>query len=95
MIKTFRYITFALLVLFTFSGCEDKGAKFANIANSTELQVELQVGVAEEVHSGDEIISESEDAVIELSHAFKDDIKTVTLISGSASLIKGNYEFTQ
>lgn len=58
-------------------------------------RVEMVIGESVEVHEGDSIVKNSEDTVIEIEHTLEDDKKVVTLISGSATLIKGDYELQE
>jgi len=72
-----------------FSACNSE-SKFEN----TQEVITLETGVPQEVFRGDEIINNEDNTTIRLSHTYGSDKKMVTLLTGSATLIKGNYEVT-
>jgi len=76
----------ALMIFFSACG-NGGGAEFAG-----QEEVAMVIGETLEVQSGDEIVPEDAQTNIKLTHEYGNPIKKVTLLSGSATLIKGNYE---
>jgi len=71
-----------LIILFV--ACGEDSTKY----EATE-EVPMVINETLEIHSGDEILPESDDVEIIVDHKFGNPTKTVTLISGSAILIRG------
>jgi len=80
----FRISALALVVLL--SAC---GGDFDEEANSTRLY--LQQGDEVEVFRGDELTSPSEDSRIAVRHEQQGDRKFVTILAGTAELVRGDY----
>jgi len=78
-----------VLVLFGFSACDDKGK-----ASYSDSSVILGVGDSSVVSDGDSLTPLSSDTRIEVIHNINQDTKQVTILSGEAALISGNYEIT-
>ena len=70
-----------------FFGCSDNGnASFENEVESITMIIGQEMNVEE----GDKVIT-GEDTVINVVHEVDSSIKKVTLLSGSAELIRGSY----
>lgn len=80
----FRTSALALAVLL--SAC---GGDFDEGPNDTRLY--LQQGDEVEVFRGDELISPSEDSRIAVRHEQQGDRKFVTILAGTAELVRGDY----
>ncbi|MDL0431354.1 hypothetical protein QPM17_09455 [Marinobacter sp. TBZ242] len=80
----FRTSALALVVLL--SAC---GGDFDEEQSSTRLY--LQQGDEVEVFRGDELTSPSEDSRIAVRHEQQGDRKFVTMLAGTAELVRGDY----
>ncbi len=78
------YLTAGVVLLL--SGCGSSGS-----FESAETIIPLSVGEEMELISGDRISPVNEETQIELRHVLGSDKKYVTLVSGSAELIRGSY----
>lgn len=74
-------------VLLLLIGCNSSGSFNKN----TQTILPLSVGEELEVLSGDTISPADEQTRIELRHVLGTDKKFVTLVSGTAELIRGSY----
>ena len=81
MRKIFLIMTISLS-LFLFSGCTE------NHNGEVIESISMSTGVEYTVNSGDKLISTSEETQITVLHTLSDGTKTVTLISGTATLIR-------
>ncbi len=79
------YIT-ALVIsgLFFLSGCEGK-------FEESSVSQTLAIGVPTQVYVGDKLLP-SEETQIDVTHRLSDDSKWITLRSGTASLLRGDYK---
>jgi hypothetical protein len=75
-----------LTSMFLFQGCGESSN--GEVVSKTTMSI----GVEYSVTSGDVLTATSDDAQIVVTHTLSDGTKTVKLLSGSATLIKGNYE---
>ena len=74
--------------LFMFIGCSGGGK-----STQTSEAIPLAVGEEVVVQEGDKLIT-NEDTVINVVHEVDSPIKRVTLVSGTAELLRGDYEIT-
>ena len=81
--KKIFYISILTLSLFLFSGCMENHN--GNVIESESMAT----GVEYTVNSGDQVVSTSSDTQITVLHTLSNGTKTVTLTSGSATLIRG------
>jgi len=93
MKKYFMYISMALFI----SGCSGGGGSGdSSFSEDTDLPVSpvsktIEVGEEIFVGSGDSIVPNSSDTEIVVSH-YLNDTKSVKVLSGSVTLLSGNYD---
>ena len=90
MIDKIKKYSIALCVAIGLIGCGGD-AKFETQNNARSLTI----GETVIVYTGDKVIPENEETVIDVEHTLNDNTKSVTLISGSASLLRGDYAISQ
>ena len=84
------YIIAAIIALTLLGGCSD-GSNGGDTGNSnTGSSTEMVVGTVYSVESGDKLVPSS-DAVLNVKHAVSSNAKSVTLLSGTATLLTGSY----
>ena len=86
-----HHIAISLTTALFLSAC---GGESSAAFEQTQETITLQKGIAQEVNKGDKLIKEDDDTTIKVVHELGNDIKSVTLLIGSARLIRGNYETT-
>lgn len=92
--KNIRNIIVLATTIF-FIGCGDGGASFDGETPKVQNEESpLVIGEEIAVQSGDTIVPKDDSTEIRINHVLGDTIKHVTLLSGSATLIKGSYEIT-
>ncbi|KIH76000.1 hypothetical protein SAMN05660860_02844 [Geoalkalibacter ferrihydriticus] len=84
---------FIFALMFSLVACDNTGSR----RTSSDGVVVMSLGAEYEILPGDVITPEDENTQIEVLHVFGagedgGDLKFVTLISGSAKLIKGDYQ---
>jgi len=87
MKKYFMYIAMALFI----SGCSGGGG--SGDSSFSEDTSSKTIGVGEEIFvgAGDSITPDSEDTEVVVSH-YLNDTKSVKVLSGSVTLLSGNYD---
>jgi len=75
-----------LAITIMFIGCSDGSASFEGASE----ELELIIGEEMSVQEGDQLLTE-EGTVINVVHEVDSPIKKVTLLSGTAKLIRGDY----
>ncbi|MDF1884454.1 hypothetical protein JHD49_10920 [Sulfurimonas sp. SAG-AH-194-C21] len=85
-------VTLATLLTMIIAGCEGKITQ----GNDTQVSsIDLQIGEVYTINDGDKLINDSNDTEIEVTHRVSSNTKEVKIISGSATLLRGNYEVVQ
>ena len=87
--KTVKISLSALLITLLMLGCEDKDAV---ISSSDSKKIMLEVGEVYTINKGDRLINEDENTTIEVTHLVSSNIKQVKVISGSAALLRDNFQ---
>lgn len=89
------YITITLLLsIVALSSCGGGGSGGSNgsvYGDSSSGVVTMQTGVTYQVYSGNQVVPVNSSTVISVSHVLNDSTKYVTLLSGSATLLRGSY----
>ena len=80
--KYFKYVIFIFLLFY--SGCTGE-------LSEKGVEMSLENGVTYRVYDGDEVIKLTDPTDINISHMLSDNAKFVTVNSGSAKLIRGDY----
>lgn len=88
--KTVKLLTITSLVVLLLAGC-DKGNENVLEDTSTDGVYTLNAGERSQVLKGDIIEPNSADTRIEIEHIIDDDNKFVTVLEGSATLLRGSY----
>jgi uncharacterized lipoprotein YehR (DUF1307 family) len=86
--KKIKYLI-SLLAVITFTACGGGGSSQAYY-EAGEV-VNMEVNTTYSVNPSDKVIPLTQDTVIDVVHTIDNNTKEVTLISGSAELIRGDY----
>ena len=87
-IKTLTLLT--LLATF-FVGCGEDSNEHVFGDSSTDAAITMNVGDEQQVLAGDVLEPNSASTRIEVEHIIDDDTKYVTIVEGSATLLRGSY----
>jgi len=85
--KSFLFFCIALLIL---TGCSDSSSH-TDQNNTQDTITTLFAGESAMVYEGDKLLPESTDTYIRVVHNIDDNTKTVNILSGSATLLRGEY----
>ena len=91
ILKIKYLLLLSIILTLLLSACGSGSSASFEQVNET---IQLEIGVAQEVSTGDKLIEEEDNTTIKVVHELNNDIKSVTLLTGSAKLIRGNYETT-
>lgn len=61
------------------------------LSQTTNIEISLAVGDTVQVSTGDQLLPLSEKTVIDVTHVLEDGTKTVTILSGTARLIRRDH----
>lgn len=89
-----REITYLLSIPFiamSFIACSDQSS---GSFEKTQASIELQADEPVAVYTGDTLVKNEEDTTIKIRHEATQNTKTVTLLTGSATLLRGDYELS-
>ena len=86
--KNFIKLTFAFSILLALLGGCGEGSNKSVFSNET---ITMSLNTAYEVHEGDKVTPDGESKIV-VNHVLDINTKTVTLLSGSATLLRGSYE---
>lgn len=88
MRRMMKYLLFIFpLAMFLIACGDGSRASF----EKTQTSIELQLNEPVSVYAGDKVQPEDENTTIKVTHEAIANTKTVTLLSGSATLLRGDY----
>jgi hypothetical protein len=89
--KKIQTLTLFALLATLFTGCSESSNKHVFGDTSTDAAITMNVGDQEQIITGDVIEPNGASTRIEVEHIIDDDTKYVTILSGSATLLRGSY----
>jgi hypothetical protein len=91
IIKMIKLLVLSGLLLALFSGCGESSNKHVFGNSSTDAAITINAGDTNQILEGDVLEPNSASTRIEVEHIIDDDTKYVTVLSGSATLLRGSY----
>jgi len=89
--KKLQSLTITALTLLLLAGCGEKGNENALEETPQDSIVTLNTGDSSQVLEGDLLEPNDENTRIQVEHTLEDDTKHVTILEGSATLLRGSY----
>lgn len=89
--KTIKLLSITSLSILLLAGCGEESNKSVFGDANIDGVYTLSVGGRSEVLQGDILEPDSTDTIIEVEHIIDNDAKYVTIVSGSATLLRGAY----
>lgn len=89
--KTIKTLGITSLLILLFAGCGEEQNNSVFGSSSTDAVISMQTGQTSEVLDGDVLEPSTANTRIKVEHIIDDDTKYVTVVSGSATLLRGTY----
>jgi len=89
--KKIQTLTLVTLIVTLFTGCGEESNKYVFGDTSTGAAITMNIGDTSQVLEGDVLEPNSASTRIEVEHIIDDGTKYVTILSGSATLLRGSY----
>jgi len=89
--KKIQTLTLSIVLATLFIGCGEESNEHVFGDTSKDAAITMSIGDEQQVLAGDVIEPNSASTRIEVEHIIDDDTKYVTILSGSATLLRGSY----
>ena len=89
--KTIQTLSITSLLLLLLAGCGEDQNKHVFGENANDSITVMNVGDSSEVLEGDTLEPNTADTKIKVEHIIDDNTKYVTILSGTATLLRGAY----
>jgi len=91
MRRQLRNISLSTLLLLLVAGCGESSNK--SVFGESDAIVSLYAGQEQQIQDGDRLVPDDANTKIRVRHVLDDDTKYVTILEGSATLLRGQYAF--
>ena len=89
--KIVKQLSITSLFILLLAGCGEDHNKSVFGDSNTDAVITMSVGQSSEVLAGDIIEPNTASTRIQIDHVIDDDTKYVTILEGSATLLRGSY----
>ena len=89
--KKIQTLTLSIALATLFLGCGEESNEHVFGDTSTDAAITMNVGDEQQILAGDVLEPNDASTRIEVEHIIDDDTKYVTILEGSATLLRGSY----